>query len=84
MTLPGKFSGGAPATGLAIYCTNRSIDQCARNCCFAVAVNQHLCQPMGNDTCQERAIHSVLRHWPHPDCLQIVSVSYMHLLTQMK
>ena len=84
MSLSGKFLGDAHVTELAIYCTNRSIDQGARICCFDVAVNQHLCQPMRNDTCQERAIYSVLGHWPHPDCLaddfcclQIVSLSYL-------
>ena len=85
MSFPGKLPGDAHATGLAIYCTSQSIKV------LETAVNQHVCQPMRNDTCQERAIYGVLRHWSHPDCLaddfrclQIVSVSYLQLLTQMK
>ena len=33
------------------------------------AVNQHVGQPMRNDTCRNRAIYSFLRVWPHLDCL---------------
>ena len=33
------------------------------------AVNQHVGQPMRNDTCRNRAIYSSLRVWPHLDCL---------------